>query len=75
MAAFRTTGYILKIYMLLLLTVLSSVSAFIGASTNNFHHRSATLLHALNSDEIQSGVLELLLLEREYISGNVWCSI
>ena len=51
MAAFRTTGYMLKIYMLLLLTVIASVSAFIGVSTNNFHS-SATLLLALNSDEV-----------------------
>ena len=50
MAAFRTTGYMLKIYMLMLITVIASVSAFIGVSTNNFH--SSTPLHAFDRDEI-----------------------
>jgi len=52
MAAFRTTGYMLKIYMLLLLTDIASVSAFIGASTNNV--QSTTLLHAVDSDKVDS---------------------
>ena len=52
MAAFCNTGYMLQIYILLLLSVISSVSAFTGVSTNNLYS-SATLLHALR-DEVDS---------------------